>query len=526
MEGPLPPALVRLVLLLLGTALWAGAGLLAETDLPDVDWRTVVVLLLLVAVGALPLRTRPVRVVQALVEAVALGLVIGAAGEVGLLFAPLLLVPALTAGREAGLPAGAATGLLGGLAWAGGLALPSSPEVQGPVRDVLQWTVVLVATGLIGGWLRRLTVQNRTYSDIAYEDAFRLLTELQEVARNLSLGLDPATLGSALLDEVAAVHPGGRRTLAVRSGEGRLTPLAAAGDRTEDGLDVEVSRAAWTSGRHESVVDPQGGRRDAYPVRMGTQVVAVLTLRADGSSAVDAAVIEGLVSDAGPRLATALLFDEVRQLATVDERLRLAREIHDGIAQDLASVGYLLDDVADRVPPEAAEELRGLRSHVRSVVNELRLSIFDLRSGVDENVGLGTALTEHVQRVGQQSRLVVHTVVDEHGDRLPAGTEVELLRIAQEAVTNVRKHAHAANLWVECSVAAPHARLRIADDGVGLQPATPASMGLRGMNERAQRIGAELSVGEREGGGTLVDVRLGEWAKDRTQHEQPGREPQ
>ena len=81
-------------------------------------------------------------------------------------------------------------------------------------------------------------------------------------------------------------------------------------------------------------------------------------------------------------------------------------------------------------------------------------------------------------------------------------------------MTNVRRHAHASNMWVECTVDAPRAWLRVADDGVGLQPARPQSMGIRGMRERARRIGGELRVGERPGGGTEVEVSIGDWDEE------------
>ncbi len=89
-------------------------------------------------------------------------------------------------------------------------------------------------------------------------------------------------------------------------------------------------------------------------------------------------------------------------------------------------------------------------------------------------------------------------------------------------MTNVRKHARAAHLWLSCSVDGTRARIRVEDDGVGLQPATPASMGLRGMRERAERVGAALEIGPRTGGGTVVEVRLGEWPTHRRQETAAG----
>lgn len=508
-DGPVLPLLVRALLLLVTSMI-----VIVELD-PELAGGPALTLFVVIALAALPLPGRTAKLLQSFAEVVVIGLVIGSIAGYGVTYSPLLLVPAFGAGQRGGLVLGAGNGVVAGLAWVLGLVTtyPLS-DVPGQLGDVVLWTVILVATGLIGGWVRRLSLADRSVSDEAYEEAFRLLTELQAVTRSLSLGLDPATLGGALLDDVANIHPAGRRTVAVRTSGGRLAPLVAAGPLPHGEADTDTddtTLSAWTTGRRESVPAPDGQVREAFPVRMGSEVVAVLTVRSKRMSDTELAEVERLVSTAGPRLAAALTFDEVRQLATVDERLRLAREIHDGVAQELASVGYMLDDVADRVPADAAAELQGLRQHVRSVLGELRLSIFDLRAGVDDTIGLGTALSEHVQRVGQQSDLVVHTVVDEHGNRLPAGVEVELLRIAQEAVANVRKHAQADNLWVECTVEAPRAWLRIADDGRGLQPAGPQSMGIRGMRERTRRIGGDLQVLPRQGGGTVVEVSVGEW---------------
>ena len=136
------------------------------------------------------------------------------------------------------------------------------------------------------------------------------------------------------------------------------------------------------------------------------------------------------------------------------------------------------------------------------------MRIFDLRADVDAAAGLGTAVTEHLQRIGAHSGLTVQVTLDETSRRLPASVEFELLRILQEAVTNVRRHAGARTLSVHLDVDPPRARMTITDDGRGLQPARVDSMGLMGMRERAARIGAELRVENVPEGGTRVEVRL------------------
>src|SRR5690606_21286594 len=134
---------------------------------------------------------------------------------------------------------------------------------------------------------------------------------------------------------------------------------------------------------------------------------------------------------------------------------------------------------------------------------------FDLRTDVQPATGLGAALSSYVRSVGTGSGLTVHLVLDESAHRLTIEAETELLRVAQEAVTNARKHSRAKNLWVTCRVDPPRAFLRIADDGAGLGSPRHDSYGLEIMRERAARLGATLAIRSRVGGGTVVEVTLG-----------------
>src|SRR5690606_1123609 len=164
------------------------------------------------------------------------------------------------------------------------------------------------------------------------------------------------------------------------------------------------------------------------------------------------------------RLETALLFEDVRSMATTEERQRLAREIHDGIAQELAMLGYGIDNAMAVLPEDAAEpstELEDPRSEVTRLVPELPCSLSQLRSHLDRKGGLASAIADYARTVGASAGLRVHLSLDEGGARLPASTEAELLRIAQEAITNARKHARAENLWVTCEVDPPYTRIEV-----------------------------------------------------------------
>ena len=497
------PLILRAVLLMLCalvTALLPGFG-------PQVAVLPALLLLLVAALASLPVGSGMPKQLQSLAEALGAAVVVGALHGRADLFIAYLFVPLVVAGLDGGLPLGLTAAGMASAALVLSTSL-SAADVRSADNKLTPatWVPMLVAVTLVAAWSRRVVGNAATASEPGYADAHRLLSELHVVARQLSLGLEPQTLAAALAEDVTAVVDGVRATVLVRSPGGRFVPLVG---QTPTPFAESVLLDAWLAA--DLVRRSRNGVTvAALPVLMGERVVAVVVLT--GSSGLDDEQIAGcrqLVSQAGTRLASALLFDDVRRLATDDERLRLAREIHDGIAQDMASVGYLLDDIATDSTPEVATRLAALREHVTGLVSELRLSIFDLRTGVDESVGLARTLGDYAQRVGTQSGLAVNFSTDESPHRLPIATEVEILRIVQEAVTNVRRHAEANSLSLSVCVDPPFARIQVTDDGRGLQPGRPDSMGITGMRERAHRIGAALRVESVPGGrGTVVEILL------------------
>jgi signal transduction histidine kinase len=244
------------------------------------------------------------------------------------------------------------------------------------------------------------------------------------------------------------------------------------------------------------------------PIRIRDSVVGLVALERRGRpwrpDEVQAA--QALIDRDAARIDAALLFDEVRHLATAEERQRLAREIHDGVAQEVASLGYLIDDLVARSPEGLQADLRSLRDELSRVVSELRYSIFDLRREIGPGATLTSVLADHARHVGETSGIAVHLDLSESPSRLRPAVEAELLRIAQEAIANARKHSRAQNLWVTCRVDAPQVRLQVEDDGRGLLPPREDSFGLAIMRERATRAGCALEVRGRPGGGTTVEV--------------------
>jgi len=436
---------------------------------------------------------------------------------------PYLLAPALEAGLLWGFGAVITTVGVAALVLTVGPVLDRVPIDRRTYGSlVAQWVVLALGTGIVAAWVRRvrLGTLEPDSSSTSYAAAYRLLSQLRVVSRQLSGGLDAYSLSQAMLESLRGWVPFTRAAVYARSEGGHLVPLAQAGTTRVEWIpsldDDSVWAEAWTSGipsrLTRALTDGQDGYSAVLPLRVGMRIVGLV-----GIERVDApfnheqlTLASELVDEAALRIETALLFSDVRQIATAEERRRLAREIHDGIAQELASLGYVMDDMSYRAPDdEQREALQYLRGELTRIISELRLSIFDLRSEVLTTTGLGAALSDHVRTVGATSDLTVHLELDESPQRLRAESEAELLRVAQEAVTNVRKHAGAKNLWVTVHTAPPNALLRIEDDGLGLGPGRADSYGMDIMRERAARLGADLTVTPRDGGGTVVEVALG-----------------
>jgi signal transduction histidine kinase len=464
-------------------------------------------LLIVAALASLPLPSAVPLVVPALAETLTAAVIIGGLGRSGLLFLPYLTIPLFLAGLGAGLAAGTACAALASVTLLATIASTLGDPFTSSTSTLIAWLFIFFAVPAVGAWIGRLRDEIAPESEPAYADAHRLLSELHVVARQLSLGLDPRTLAAALAEDVRAVVPQSDAVVLARSPAGRF--MALAGKEPVEAAEPAIEDA-WVSA--EPVKRTIGlGCVTAVPVLMGERVVALVVVST--SAGLDEGTLRrcrSVVDQSGPRLASAMLFDDVRRLATTDERMRLAREIHDGIAQDLASVGYALDDIRRDSSPVVAGRVMSLREQLQAMVADLRMSIFDLRAGLNDTMSLGTALSEHAQRVGGQSGLVVTATLDESPRRrLPVAIEVELLRVVQEAITNVRRHANASNLWLTVAVEPPAAYITVRDDGRGLGQGRPDSFGITGMHERAARIGADLSVRDAPDGGTFVEIALG-----------------
>lgn len=200
------------------------------------------------------------------------------------------------------------------------------------------------------------------------------------------------------------------------------------------------------------------------------------------------------------------------QVAILEERQRLARELHDSVSQHLYAASLMAEAVARQLHGSdcqvADELLQDLQDSTFEAQRLLRLVIFELRPSSLAQVGLVAALEERLAAVESRARMA--TVLDaELPAPLPAAVEADLFGIAQEALNNALKHARARQVQVRLGVDQGHIVLEILDDGDGFDVAAGrrrGGLGLRGMDERAARLGAELQVNSAAEQGTGVKV--------------------
>lgn len=187
------------------------------------------------------------------------------------------------------------------------------------------------------------------------------------------------------------------------------------------------------------------------------------------------------------------------------ERQRIARELHDEIGQSLTVVLLGLKRGVDRAPEDLREDLRTVQETVRASLDEVRRIARRLRPGVLDDLGLRAAMNALMSEFSEVSGVPVTRLLDARLPGLGGEAELVIYRIAQEGLTNVARHARASRVEVSLRAEGEGAVvLRIADDGRG-GPIREGT-GVRGMRERALLIGADLTIGERPGGGT--EVRL------------------
>jgi signal transduction histidine kinase len=228
----------------------------------------------------------------------------------------------------------------------------------------------------------------------------------------------------------------------------------------------------------------------------------------------DQRLIEMLAAHAAVAIEKARLYERSRELSIVEERNRLARELHDSVTHQLFGVSLTAEaavTVLDDDPAQARVQLARVQELAREAMEELRSLIFELRPPDVESEGLLVALRKHVDVLRRVYRRDVGLHVD--GDpELPPETGAEVLRIVQEALQNALRHSSAERLDVFLDADDEMVRVRVVDDGSGFDPGAPGlrarRLGLTSMEERARSVGGRLSITSRPAEGTTIALEV------------------
>jgi signal transduction histidine kinase len=194
--------------------------------------------------------------------------------------------------------------------------------------------------------------------------------------------------------------------------------------------------------------------------------------------------------------------------AAEQERSRWARELHDETLQGLGGLQVLLSSALRGPPKGLAEAVRSAIEHIVVEISSLRSLITELRPAALDELGLPAAIETLALRTAETQDLTVETNIElglESPARLPAEAESTLYRLAQEALTNVTKHAGARHVEISLKWSDSDLELKVSDDGRGFDPTEPAEgLGLMGMRERVALAGGKLEVSSQHGAGTAL----------------------
>ena len=485
-------------------------------------------LLFLVAIGALAMAAGTMTFLAerwiCLIEGVLAAFVVGLALPAGVLLLPYLVVPALLAGVSSGAIAAIIVsgsemlGLLVVLALGG-----SSVSMQNGIELAAPWAVASLGAGLTGTWVVQLRGGGRAFEGRTTRRTSRHVGSCRSCARSPGGCLrgwtrSPWQAGSWRASTKPSTTRDPRSSSAPRAVSSPRSATAASAPSRDSTPEGHIVQRCWDAA--EPVHEPQASGlaerrwRVALPLRSGSRIIGVVV--AESQSAPSPRTLEHLMTDLDEqslKLDTALVFDEVRSLATLEERH--GWPARSTTAWPRRSPRWATSSTTS-APPRSAEATSGpscrrcaASSPGSSPSCGCRSSTCAARS---THAGLGAALSDYVRRSAPRSDLTVHLTLDEAPTRLRVEAETELLRIAQEAITNARKHADAENLWVPAGSTrrtptsrrgrrragwAPRRRTASASRSCGSAPNGSAPQ----LDDRRNRPGGE---------GTAVAVTIGE----------------
>jgi signal transduction histidine kinase len=388
----------------------------------------------------------------------------------------------------------------------------------------LQWSGLVLLGGLL---FSKVTPPGRSggaaapVEPPAVREAAVLLRRLDTLAGAIDGGFDAPATAELLLDAVDAAVPSRRRAVLVGFGSDPAVPLALRGSErvpwpnpalADPTRPESLLERVWRSGTAEAgTVQADGETRPlmAAALRdpMGDRIGVIVLERAPGATFDDddLRAVADLAELHSPNLDVSLIFAALRERAGFEERERLAREMHDGIAQELVALGYRVDVLRRRAATDdspLAGPLAELRGDFSEVLADLRLQIADLRIAVRPDQGLGAVVGARLQRFGSSTGLRVVLRLNESGFRLPAHVETMIYRLLLDILGDARLAPGATSVDVTLDVAPPQVFLQVHHDGV-------TSLRAEDFREHPMTaLGADILVEPHSPAGVVVQMHL------------------
>ncbi len=428
----------------------------------------------------------------------------------------------------------AATGLAHNERWGGlagiVIAAVSTPLIAADVGEhvihaqgIVAWYALTPLAGVAGGFASRVwrAPAGEKTSDLLAE-ANRVLSSLYRIARTLPGGLEMGTVADAAMLEIRDTVRATAGTMLVWEA-GNLAVVGSYGIRNPDNVATSAQGLAEMVHGSARIVTQTDLDRTTSQALGGFDCWVVAPMRRNGvplglllaacpeheQHAANRLLLQQIAQETAVAVENARLFSRVREISIDEERKRLARELHDGVAQALTHLRFELEFMArhgGQTPDAVRREIERLSRVVNRAAGDVRSMIFGLRSSVSAEglVGSLRAYLSDLRSLGGPE-----IVFEARGEvRLAAGVEAEIFRVAQEAVSNALRHASATEVRVTIQAGATYLRLVVEDDGIGIKGRRLATarggVGLDAMRERAEAIGGRLDVRDRPGGGTRV----------------------
>jgi signal transduction histidine kinase/putative methionine-R-sulfoxide reductase with GAF domain len=372
-------------------------------------------------------------------------------------------------------------------------------QVAEGLRDIL---TILNSTRPLNESLESIVAQAGRLLSADAGVIYRLAVDRQLVTVEAASGMPHEFLALESLPLVAA----GPNQAILNRQPFAVPDLAAA--NADDASRLPSQMQAWVE-----VVSREFGAYLAVPLIIKDEVYGAISLyycapREFSGEEIGLAVT--FADQAALAIENARLYERAQQVATIEERQRLARELHDAVTQTLFSaslIAEVLPRLWERNQEQGRQRLDELRQLTRGALAEMRTLLLELRPAALVDAELGDLLRQLAESITGRARVPV-TLEVEGKCVLPPEVKVALYRIAQEALNNVAKHADASQATVSLHGEPQRVKLRISDDGRGFDPSyvPPDHLGLGIMRERAEAVGATMRIKSQPGQGTQVEV--------------------